>query len=152
MKADLERIRDWLEKTRSHPEFRFQSYEALILEQGRPYTQGAPFENRGPMRECYSNALSAAIHNPDLTYCEGYAVSGIITLPVQHAWVVNEAGEAIEVTWPYQNVQYYGIALNTDFVAGHTLRTGYHGVICNDWLDNHSLLRTGVPQEAIPNI
>jgi len=152
MRDNLEQYRKWIETTRKPIEgFRFQSYEGLVLDLGRSFTQiESPFE-RGPMKDCYSNALNIAMLHGGFWYCEGYAASPLIGLPIQHAWICNDQGEAIEVTWPYENSTYFGVAFEVDFVAKHVLHTGYYGVLANDWLDDHSLLRNGIPESAIPD-
>ena len=151
MRSDLERYRDWIETTRKPiPEFRYQSYEALVLDIGRPFVQTESTLERGTIKECYSNALEVAMTNLGLYYCEGYAASHIIGIPLQHAWVCNEEGEAIEVTWPHENSKYFGVALDIDFVIKRTLKNGYYGLLSNDWLADNILLRDGIPDDAIP--
>jgi hypothetical protein len=52
---------------------------------------------KGYLRDCFQNAALAALWDDGLTYAEGFAHKG--GMVVHHAWVVNQEGKAIEVTW-----------------------------------------------------
>src|SRR6266496_5819009 len=51
----------------------------------------------GPERECFSNAMDAALADDSMTYCEGIAISSE-GRALCHAWLINESLEVIETT------------------------------------------------------
>ncbi len=61
-------------------------------------------------RECYSNALMvfamAKIQATELFYCEGYAASSELMIPIQHGWVemtVDGHSVIVDPTWCNKN-------------------------------------------------
>lgn len=48
------------------------------------------------IKECYKNCAMIAMSDDQYQYVEGYAMS---IIPIQHAWLVNAKGEAIDPTW-----------------------------------------------------
>lgn len=121
----------------------YGSYEELVLARGQlfPWRPRPTHIPKLPARGCYRNASQIAGRHR-LTYVEGYAMAMI---PVAHAWVVDDDGFVIDATWDDDTPTgfYLGIALDRDKVADFTSRTGYHGVLCNDWQQGNGLLRPG---------
>lgn len=79
---------------------REKSLKAMVLDHGQAYEldrEASAQMDKGPCKMCFANATHAALWMAELTYVEGFAYSGII--PVHHAWVINQAGYALEVTW-----------------------------------------------------
>lgn len=64
------------------------------------YEPGAP-------RACYGNAIIAAVRW-DLAYVEGWALTPVLPLPVQHAWNADAAGGVVDTTWPPGGLAYLG--------------------------------------------
>lgn len=126
-------------------DWKYSSYEALVLDQGRLWGPEVEVRVSGPIKECFTNAWHDA-NNHGWLYIEGYADSGII--PVQHAWCVDENGTVIETTWEKAGQEYLGVALDTDWVAKVSVETGYWGILGNDWIRDVTLLKRGFPPEA----
>lgn len=99
----------------------------FMLKMGRAWTPqplpaGVP---AGPKRQCYQNAGTLAVENPDLTYVEGYAQPPGLP-PVHHAWCVDAEGRVIDNTFDDpEDAQYYGVPL-----TGKTLRELVESVKC----------------------
>jgi hypothetical protein len=71
----------------------------------------------GPSRACFGNATPYALVRDDVLYAEGYAIEPEPPIPVQHAWLVNAAGEVIDPTWDgIKDRVYFGIAFKRSFV------------------------------------
>lgn len=97
---------------------------------------GQPMEPQ----QCFANALTTAVERRG-TYVEGYAMHTL--LPVPHAWVELD-DHAEEVTWHEPGSVYIGIRFDTQAVAGHVARVGYHGVLETDWLNDNVIARHGI--------
>lgn len=122
---------------------RYASYEELVIDRGRlhPWRPRPAALSKLEKRQCYRNALHLAMRC-GYTYVEGYAMAAI---PVAHAWVLDTDGYVIDATWDDATPTgfYLGIAMDTEAVATYCVGTGYHGVLCNDWLAGHRLLEHG---------
>lgn len=76
----------------------------------------------GPMGQCFYNAWELA-ENMGLHYVEGYAVSGDMPIPLEHAWCVNDAGRVFDPTWA-DGHHYFGMAFNSERLAALQNRLG----------------------------
>lgn len=115
----------------------YNSIEEFVLRNGRWYTPAPLPKNlkRGRMMDCFKNATHAMERG--YTYVEGYA-TGIV--PVLHAWVTDDKGNAYDVTWPYNPKNaYYGVPFDKMFVIKTMLRTGVYGIL-DDWRSGWPLL------------
>jgi hypothetical protein len=77
---------------------------------------------RGPMGECYNNALLALLASAgraeEPVYVEGYAYSSDTDIIYEHAWVENLDGQVFEVTWPPGETRsYMGMAFTRQQVS-----------------------------------
>ncbi|MBO0343900.1 hypothetical protein J0X15_01595 [Roseibium sp. CAU 1637] len=84
----------------------------------RPRLDASSRLPRGATKSCYANATAYAVTHRNLFYSEGYALDPEFSLPFQHAWLVDEAGEVIDPTWKdaEQHV-YFGITFRADFLT-----------------------------------
>jgi hypothetical protein len=104
----------------------------FLLEHGQEF-QGIPWTKfRGTgyrkmkAQMCFANCWAASLIIPDLTYYEGYAHAGLIT--VHHAWCVDEQGRVVDFTWrkkaqnrlPENEWEYFGV--------------GFNSAMLNDWM------------------
>lgn len=81
--------------------------------------------------QCFRNAYQAALHHSELTYCEGYAYSGI--LPLHHAWCVDRDGFVVDLTWRNSSdripeLEYLGIPFKFDYVTDTITRMRCYSV------------------------
>ena len=79
--------------------------------------------SRGASRQCFANATKVLISRigvsgGEVYYTEGYAISRVgISVPIQHAWLVDKKGMAIDPTWTDSSEDFYfGITFRTQFV------------------------------------
>lgn len=72
----------------------------LLARYGRAFEHIAEFPFRRGARggDCFENAYQLAIAR-GLHYCEGYAVSGALVVPLAHAWCVDDGGSVYDPTW-----------------------------------------------------
>lgn len=124
---------------------KYGSYEELVLIEGHHMEQLLPIPDvqRGVMGECYRNSQLFVMDNSEFTYCEGWAISARLPIPLQHAWVIDGDGKVIDPTWD-DEAHYYGIPFETEFLVDFTLNVGYYGILGNDYLNDCALLRWGV--------
>lgn len=103
---------------------------------------------KGPMGNCFGNALNAVLVNPDLIYVEGYSNGGFF--PMHHAWVVDGNGTVFDPTWD-DGTDYYGIPFHTDWVARYVRTSGYTSVMGTEFVTPglEVLMRQGIPYGAI---
>lgn len=157
---------------KSHPEWKYTSVEALLLDLGREFVRVPPEEwpadldlRPGEMKACFMNASRDSLHRPGLTYCEGYATS---VIPMNHAWVTTDGRNAIDTTWhtearlnpDYPGLErggydssgaaYFGIAFTDTFCMEWQRKTGYYGIFGSE-ITQHvpDLLKDGLPEGAI---
>lgn len=161
MEKNLERLltilkaeADVIESINLYVPFRYKSIQRLILEKGKPFlalVEPRPF--KGKPKSCFQNCFQALWNYPQLSYCEGFAISDQVVLAVSHAWLVNENWEVIEPTWDekYTGCNYFGVVFNAEFVSQIALKTKHYGILDNDLLNDHQLLREGFPEGALHN-
>jgi hypothetical protein len=87
---------------------------------------------RGPMGECYANATHMALGPPRMRYVEGYAVNGDFSIPLAHAWNLDEDGLVVDPTWAAGH-DYFGVEIPRQAIIETTLETGVYGVLPNLW-------------------
>lgn len=138
--------------------------EAALLSYGRPFR---PVEHlptglhKGPSGQCFKNCTRALMPfvgtpNPPFLYAEGYALDAELGIPYQHAWLVNAAGRAIDLTWQETDgAVYYGVTFKLPFVLEAMRSTEVYGVLFNPGLHDRlfsdpagfqaTLCRPGLP-------
>lgn len=89
----------------------------------------APPTSYGRMRECYCNTFQLVEYHPQLTYCEGYAVSKTVPIPIHHAWAIDQDGRVLDPTWKVPGVEYFGLALKWDFVQNIVIENKAYGLL-----------------------
>jgi hypothetical protein len=123
------------------------SVEDFVRLNGRsmPYRALPKNITPGSKKECIKNCYDLMVLCPQkYIYCEGYARGD---LPVQHAWLIDEAGFVVDPTWeeptPSESREYYGIPFCIDYIHKVKARTGCHGILNNDhnWRENLALPR-----------
>ncbi|MBW9051005.1 hypothetical protein [Rhizobium mesosinicum] len=71
----------------------------------------------GLKRACFYNATAYAAARDDVFYAEGYALEPALTVPVQHAWLVDADGRVLDPTWSRTKCHiYFGISFKRSFV------------------------------------
>lgn len=124
----------------------FNAYAAL-LKYGRQFrhVDRTPHALRkGEGRQCFKNCTSAMMQfvgdrSPPYLYAEGYALDAELGIPYQHAWLVDAAGRAIDLTWhKTDGAVYYGITFKLAFVLEAMRSTEVYGLLFN--LDLHARL------------
>ena len=104
--------------------------EAYLLKRGvffKAPTEPCPYE--GEKKMCYINATHLALDYPEYTYIEGYAVSHLIDMAVEHAWVVDTDGNVIDSTWENKGVAYFGVEIPDQALREALLETGVYGIL-----------------------
>lgn len=107
-----------------------------------------PFENinhthkyKGKLGYCYSEAFKLAERDPIFIYCEGYAASEQLSIPLAHAWCVNrETKEVYDPVWNTKKVKgnaYCGLPFSLKFVIEVVLHNKQYGVLDSLWMCKH---------------
>lgn len=108
----------------------YKGYEDFVLRHGKLFKHG-PSESAVEYefhatteKQCFRNALTAALNHPELTYVEGWAFTGV--LPVHHAWLVDSEGRVHDPTWDGRDLSgervYLGVPFETDYLAKTVFR------------------------------
>lgn len=145
MTSDLQQflsdMADLVERSSSRPAtgYAYLSYERFVLDRGRGFSGGTALP--GEPQQCYRNATHAATR-PGWTYWEGYAWPEDL-IPVNHAWCTDGDGQLVEVTWQEAAPAYWGVSFTLPELFQTMEVTGYYGIIGNDYLNDHKLLKTG---------
>lgn len=104
---------------------------------------------RGAIKSCYENSTAYAVVRTDTYYAEGYAIDLNLPIPIEHAWLVNGAGEVIDPTWDCVGDRvYFGIAFNRVSVIETLEASGGEAGILVNWhvLRNR---RGAIPQPSL---
>jgi len=153
MEISIDTVLDYLEgmvKFRKEnitqpPKLKYICTEDFVLQNGRPFEFRPLPKHIAPMemKECYRNSFQTLIDNHDLTYCEGFATSGI--LPVLHAFLVDMEGYVVDPTWT-DGIDYYGVPFKREFVISQTIKQETYGLIDN-WSMGYPLLSGEIKKE-----
>ena len=162
MTNELERLRSNLQEyaaamDRIYANFpgKYSSTQKLIVELGVEFDRKIESSFIGTPRECYKNAFDVLMEypKPELYYCEGFATYAEATMPVYHAWLVNERGEVIDPTWrdpqSFINPIYFGVVFDWEFVMAVAAKTEIYGVLDNDRAIEYEFKRLGLPSNAL---
>jgi hypothetical protein len=136
-------------------DMKYTSYHAALLDlgDGRPGSKRPQGFRKLRNRQCYQNSWHAArIHG--WAYCEGYALSGDIAIPVMHAWNLNrDTGQVIDLTWGHpEHAAYWGMIIPDETAMQLMVYHGVYGVLASDWMLDFPLLRYGelIPPDGLP--
>lgn len=92
---------------------------------------------KGRLGECFKNCTQALMPvicdpHPPYFYAEGYALDGELGIPFEHAWLVDTAGRAIDLTWcTTRDATYYGVAFRSDVLLEAMRLTEVYGILFN---------------------
>lgn len=109
----------------------------------------SPF--RGELKSCYQNCFQALWNYPELSYCEGFAVSNEVLIPIAHAWLVNDDSLVVDPTRneDFTDCTYFGVVFTKEFVRKTAIKTKYYGILDNYRVDKHQILQEGFPKGAL---
>ncbi|MCH2246555.1 MAG: hypothetical protein MK111_18315 [Crocosphaera sp.] len=145
--------------SKKNSNYKYKSFYQLVLELGQEMKPArTPEEFTGQPKNCYGNCQTLAFLEPELTYCEGFALCNGIDFPVSHSWLLDQSGTVIEVTWQEPGRAYIGITFSTTFIKSilkereERQRSNYLSLIESNHLENYSFLKYGIPEEAYAKI
>lgn len=106
---------------------------SVIMNQGRFWDVKDDLPHgvrRGREKYCYKNAALLAMDEENYTYVEGYAViSKELPVPLEHAWVVDNNGLVVEVTWEKPGSEYFGIPFNSCYLVEQLFKNRVYGLL-----------------------
>ena len=162
MTVELERLRSNLQEyaaamARIYANFpgKYSSTQKLIVELGIGFDRKIESPFIGKPQECHKNAFDVLMEypKPELYYCEGFATYAEATMPVYHAWLINDRGEIIDPTWrkPASFIEpaYIGVVFNREFVRTVAVETGIYGILENERFRNFQIKRLGLAPEDL---
>jgi hypothetical protein len=88
-------------------------------------------------KQCFYNTFAVihrAVVDPEKWfYAEGMVMRANLPIPIHHAFLVNRAGEVMDLTLRDASAeeQYFGIPFKFDYVIRETMRLGYYGLFSN---------------------
>lgn len=103
--------------------------DKLLLENGQHFESSGTVPKYGPAKMCYMNAFRLAQTNPTYRYAEGYVVPHTVSLPLDHAWVVDKDNKVIDPTLKDGGAAYYGVKFQPDYVSKVAVRSGMYGIL-----------------------
>jgi hypothetical protein len=89
---------------------------------------------RMEIKQCFKNATQLVLDRDELTYAEGFAISGDMLrigmlFPVHHAWAVDAEGIVHDPTFKdAQHGVYLGVPVDKEVLVTTMLRTRVYGV------------------------
>lgn len=143
--ADFFREQAMVESRSGTAKFRFQSYQAMLLEQGALRQQDffvpdKPVLIEAEVQQCYRNCYNAVFElGQGWTYVEGIAQTNL--LQVRHAWLEDPDGMIVDPTWAQLDHErfgmftptYYGIRFDAAFLLEHSHRTDWCSMFFAEW-------------------
>ena len=101
----------------------------FVLKHGRawPSRKLPKGYRRGREGECWGNSQLRLLRAPDkLIYVEGYAWSTNVGLPLPHAWLADDTGAVLDLTWENPDLAtYFGVPFRSKYVLGAMVRRGF---------------------------
>lgn len=98
-------------------------------------------KHKGKLGFCYSYAYRLAESDSIFTYCEGFATSKALGIPLAHAWCVNrETREVYDPVWNTKRVRgnaYCGLPINLNFARKVILHNKQYGILDSLWMCKH---------------
>ena len=144
-----------MKEINANPGWKYRGFDELILNCGREMEldENSSIE-QGIPKNCYWNCQQLVSKQPELIYCEGFAVSQNLGFPVPHGWLLNSTGKVVEPTWESPCVAYLGVAFSWNWVRSLLKSRRQRGnknelsvFECN-FLEDHSFLKQGWPPDA----
>ncbi len=129
-----------------------KSSQQLILENGLPFLKRiTPSPFTGKPKSCYQNCTSALLKYPELSYCEGFAISNEVSIIIAHAWLVDCNSFVVDPTWneDFTDCTYFGVVFANEFVREIALKTKCYGILDNYRVDKNQILQNGFPKGAL---
>jgi hypothetical protein len=139
----------------SRGDLKYKNYYAALLDlgDGKPGSPRPQGVRKQRDRQCYQNSWHAS-RQYGWAYCEGYALSGDLGIPVMHAWNLDlETGRVIDLTWRHpENAYYWGMIIPNETAMQLMVYHGIYGVLASDYLLDVPLLRYGelIPPDGLP--
>lgn len=137
-------------------DWKYAGFEELVLNCGiemeaNPLPKNINF---GLSQACYWNCQQLAFKRKSLIYVEGYALDPEISFPIAHAWLITKDKKVIDPTWKTSNSYYLGIPFSTQWVKNILKSRPKNktdiSIIEGNYLEGFSLLKDGIPTEALP--
>lgn len=142
VKRELELRRDkW-----SRPGYHYRGGADFLLRHGQAWNGRVLPDSYdhliGPEAQCFNNALAAAEADPSLRYVEGYYIAGGFGYAKNHAWVIDQDDQVVELTLETRDLEgatfvgsrlpptppdtwvYYGAVFDPRFVRSHADHLG----------------------------
>jgi hypothetical protein len=141
----LQAFRDMRTPGAGVADFRYKGPESYLLDKGRFWTPQPlpPGVSKMRAKECFRNAIRLLVMRTDLDlrYCEGYATTHTLGIPLHHGWCVTPIGNVVDPTWK-DGAAYYGVAytFNESFPALEA-----SGSVLHDYKNGFPVLKTGEP-------
>ncbi|MCY7385812.1 MAG: hypothetical protein LH628_25255 [Microcoleus sp. CAN_BIN18] len=162
--TDIEQFKGYLQdlvavmkKVPGKTDWKYRGFEELVLECGR-VMEPKPLPKiikQGQPRLCYANCKELALKNHNLTYVEGYAMAQGVSIPLQHAWLLDTDGYVIEPTWEPPGCCYLGIPLATAWIKliwnsrKQKKCTDELSILQGNYLEDFSIFKQGFPVDAL---
>jgi hypothetical protein len=135
---------DFVGREFPRPDWRYNSLEALVLDQGAEHSAAKRPKGTRKRRngQCYMNSIHLAWER-GLTYVEGFACSEY-GLPTLHAWCIDEHNIVVDPTWLHpERAAYIGVPILATLAGRWMYRNGVYGVLANDYRNANIITRTG---------
>jgi hypothetical protein len=129
-----------------------KSSQRLILENGLPFVRRIkPSPFKGEPKSCYQNCTSVLWKYPQLSYCEGFAISNEVSIPIAHAWLVDDKSQVADPTWSetLTNCAYFGVVFTKEFVSEVVLKTKHYGILDDYYVNKYQILLAGFPKGSL---
>ncbi len=153
----LKKEAEFIKKNHPQPNWKYSSFEELVLDIGMEMLPIALTSNIKPAKpkSCYFNCLEIIKKRLNFIYCEGYAIRKEVSLPLRHAWLLPPNKKAaLDPTWVPAGIEYIGVPFNNKWVQSFwKLRNqknpgDYLSIFEENFLENSSFLKDGLPDNS----
>lgn len=111
-----------------------------------------PLTGTMPLGMCYHNSYKAMAET-QMRYCEGYAMTSGLMMPMAHGWLVDTDGRVVDPTWK-DGCDYFGVVFDTFFLLKTVAKTKRLGILGNLYVlkmrpdDCEAYINNGLALEA----
>ncbi|MDJ0713944.1 MAG: hypothetical protein QNJ54_06965 [Prochloraceae cyanobacterium] len=152
----LQKHADFMKIIHPQPDWKYESFEELVLDCGLEVEAIELPSNieQGIAKSCYWNCQQIIKKQPDLIYCEGYALINEAPIPLRHAWLLNSERKALDPTWVPPGIKYIGVPFVTEWVESflenrsHKDNGEHISIFEGNFVEDSSLLKKGLPNGA----
>ena len=111
------------------------SFYEWVLDHGQAMNGDRVDIELGEPQDCFRNAGTIALEHGNWRYCEGYALTKTVPIPILHGWLINDEGDLADPTWGLNGHSYHGVIFEESEYGAAVYGSEHYNVI--EWVANY---------------